>query len=312
MASYRTQTSLVCLPGGLVQTFSRLDLKGMKKVEVNVLVVCYNQEKYIGQAMESILMQRFKGDLNLIIADDASTDKTLEIIRSYEAKSPFSFIYLISETNLGIFHNYRRAYAACNGDYIAVMEGDDYWLEPDRIQKHVDFLEVHQDCVMSMNRLNNFYQEQNRFVAQKWPYKADYQYISARMLAMGNLLGNLSACVLRNSAVKKLKPEIFDINTADWMLGLALGEWGYIAKLKDLSSVYRISQSGLWSRKTKKQRLHDLNETVTRYDQFLEYRYSKEFSALRRILWLEQYAPAHFMKVFRRLYFPIIKRKLHQ
>ncbi len=284
----------------------------MKKSQVTVLLICYNQEKYIAQAMESILMQQFDGDLNLLIADDASTDRTLEIIRSYESKSPFPFLFLPEEKNLGIFHNYRRAFAACQGDYIAVMEGDDYWMEPDRIQRHVNFLENHQDCVMSINRLNNLYQEEGRFVAQKWPYKKDYQYISARMLAMGNLLGNLSACVFRNSAIQKLKPEIFDINTADWMLGLALGQWGYIAKLKDLSSVYRISQSGLWSRKTKKQRLHDLNETITRYDKCLEYRYTKEFSSHRRILWLEQYAPAVFMKVFRRLYFPIIKRKLHQ
>lgn len=283
----------------------------MKKIKVNVLVVCYNQEKYIGQAMESILMQRFDGELNLVIADDASTDGTMDIIHSYEKSSFFPFVFLPKEANLGIFHNYRRAFAACDGDYIAVMEGDDYWLDTDRIQKHVDFLEKHQDCVMSMNRLNNLYQEQGRIVAQKWPFKANYQYISARMLAMGNLLGNLSACVFRNSAVKKLKPEIFDINTADWMLGLALGEWGYIAKLKDLSSVYRISPSGLWSKKTKKQRFDDLNQTINRYDKFLEYRYSKEFSAYRRILWLEQFAPALLMKVFRRLYFPIIKRKLH-
>lgn len=283
----------------------------MKKIKVNVLVVCFNQEQYIGQAMESILMQRFEGELNLVIADDASTDGTLDIIRSFEKISIFPITILPQEANLGIFHNYRRAFAACDGDYIAVMEGDDYWLDTDRIQKHVDFLEKHPDCVMSMNRLNNLYQEQGRFVAQKWPFKADFQYISARMLAMGNLLGNLSACVFRNSAVKKLKPEIFDINTADWMLGLALGQWGYIAKLKDLSSVYRISQNGLWSKKTKKQRFDDLNETITRYDKFLEYRYSKEFSAYKRILWLEQFAPALLMKVFRRLYFPIIKRKLH-
>lgn len=287
-------------------------MKGMNRIRVDVLLVCYNQEQYIGQAVESILMQRFDGDLNLIVADDCSTDKTLDAIRSYEPNAPFPFVYLPNQTNLGIFKNYERAYAACDGDYIAILEGDDYWTDPNRLQKHIDFLESHSDCVMTMNRLNNLYQESNRFVPQKWPFKNDFQYISARMLAMGNLLGNLSACILRNSAVKKLKPGIFDINTADWMLGLALGEWGYIAKLKDLSSVYRISNKGLWSRKSKKQKLHDLNETISRYDKFLEYRYSKEFSSLRRILWLEQFAPPIFMKAFRRLYFPIIKRKLHQ
>lgn len=285
---------------------------GMERIRVNVLLVCYNQEQYIGQAVESILMQRFDGELNLIVADDCSTDKTLEIIRSYESNSPYPFVFLPNHTNLGIFKNYKRAFAACDGDFIAIMEGDDYWIDSDRIQKHIDFLESHTDCVMTMNRLNNLYQEGKRMVPQKWPFKDDYQYISARMLALGNLLGNLSACVLRNNSVKKLKPEIFDLNTADWMLGLALGEWGYIAKLKEISSVYRISQKGLWSKKSKKQKLHDLNETVKRYDKFLDYRYTREFSTLKRILWVERFAPAIAMKVFRRLYFPIIKRKLHQ
>jgi glycosyltransferase involved in cell wall biosynthesis len=284
----------------------------MGKVKVNIVLVSYNQEKYIAQAMESIRMQQFDGEMNLIVADDASTDATLDIIRSFESTTGIPFLYLPRESNLGIFHNYRRAFAACDGDYVAVMEGDDYWLEPDRIQKHVDFLETHTDCVMTMNRLNKRYQEEDRMIPEKWPFRGEYQYISARMLAMGNLLGNLSACVFRNNALQKLKPEIFDINTADWMLGMALGQWGYIAKLRDLSSVYRISSSGLWSKKSKKQKLNDLNTTITRYDTFLEYRYTKEFSTLRRILWLEEFAPPLFMKVFRRLYFPIIKRKLHQ
>ncbi|HET9570520.1 MAG TPA: glycosyltransferase [Bacteroidales bacterium] len=280
----------------------------MKKVAI--ILASYNQEQYISEAIESIMMQRFDGEISVIVADDASTDTTLDIIRSFEANSPFRFVYLPKEANLGIFKNYKRAFAACDGDYVAVMEGDDYWVDPYRIQKHVDFLDKHRECVMSMNRMIVYYESQSRFSHQKWTFKEDYQYINAQMMAYGNLLGNLSACVFRKSEIDKLKPEIFDINTADWMLGLALGQYGFIAKLKDLMSVYRVSPNGTWSKKTKKEVTRSLLETITRYDKFLSYRYTKEFSALRLRVKLEKFAPKFVGKIIQRLMFPFIKRKL--
>jgi glycosyltransferase involved in cell wall biosynthesis len=278
--------------------------------KVNILLVSYNQEQYIAQAMESILMQRFDGELSLLVADDASTDSTLEIIRSYEAKAPFPFIFLSQEANLGIFKNYKRSFATCDGDYVAIMEGDDYWVDPYRIQKHVDFLDCHRECVMTMNRMIVYYEEQSRFSHQKWTVKEDYQYINTQMMAYGNLLGNLSACVFRKSEIDKLKPEIFDINTADWMLGLALSQGGFIARLKDLSSVYRVSRNGSWSGKTKKQVMSSLLDTVTRYDTFLEFRYTKQFSVLRHRIQIERFSPKLVGKIIRWLMLPYIKRNL--
>jgi len=278
--------------------------------KVNVILISYNQENYIRQAIEGLLMQRFDGELSVIVADDSSTDTTLNIIQSFESVSPFRFMYLPKEANLGIFKNYKRAFAACTGDYVAVLEGDDYWVDPYRIQKHVDFLDKHRECVMTMNRMIIYYESQSRFSHQKWTSKEDYQYINAQMMAYGNLLGNLSACVFRKSEIDKLRPDIFDLNTADWMLGLALGQHGFIAKLKDLMSVYRVSPNGAWSKKSKKEVSKSLLDTITRYDEFLSHRYSNEFSVLRRRIKLEKFVPKVVGKIIQRILFPLISRKL--
>ena len=120
---------------------------------VDVVLVTYNQEKYIAQAVESILMQCVNDDLRVrvIVADDCSKDKTLEIIKSYEDKSPFPFFYLPSEQNMGIAANYKRAFEATEADFVAVMEGDDWWIDSHRIQKHIECFQNHKDCVLTKN-----------------------------------------------------------------------------------------------------------------------------------------------------------------
>ena len=96
-------------------------------MKIDIILITYNQEQYIAQAVESILLQRVNDDVQVrvIVADDCSTDKTLEIIKSYEDKSPFPFVYLSVEDNMGHVRNYQRAFAACVGDYVAILEGDD-------------------------------------------------------------------------------------------------------------------------------------------------------------------------------------------
>ena len=78
-------------------------------MQLDILIISYNQEQYIAQAVESILMQRVSDDVQVrvIVADDCSKDNTLEIIKSYEEKSPFPFVYLAADTNLGISKNYQ-------------------------------------------------------------------------------------------------------------------------------------------------------------------------------------------------------------
>ena len=135
-------------------------------MKLNIVLITYNQAQYIAQALDGLIMQRLDSDVEVlvIVADDASTDDTLAIIRTYEAQSPFPFIYLPQEVNMGHVLNYKRAFAACTGDYVAILEGDDWWCNPYHLQKHLDFLDEHHECVLSANRPCRYYEQINEFV----------------------------------------------------------------------------------------------------------------------------------------------------
>lgn len=186
-------------------------------MELSVLLVTYNQEKYINECLEGILIQDIDFKWELVVADDCSSDNTLQIIREKLVATGVRCVYLNSKTNLGISKNYERGFAACKGEYIAVIEGDDYWTDPQRLKKHVSFLDMHRECVMSFNRKVVYNVEWRRFSVAKWDAPDNYEYITTRKLIMGNCIGNLSTCVFRRSVMEKLKPGLFDIGVADWM-----------------------------------------------------------------------------------------------
>ena len=248
-------------------------------MKINVILISYNQEKYISKAIESILMQRFNGEIEIIVADDYSTDTTLSIIKSYEHKTNFKFIYLKTDKNLGHPQNYKRAFDACDGDYVAIMEGDDYWINPYRLQKHIDFLDSHRECPFSMNRLVIYEEDKDLYQVQDWDYNNDFYYITSQELAQGNKLGNLSACVFRLCEIKKLPDTIFELDVDDWLLGLALGQYGLLAKLKDATSVYRRHSKGLWAGKNNFEVTNSMVQRIDIYNKFFDYKYHKEFIA---------------------------------
>src|SRR5467141_1026888 len=92
------------------------------KPKLSVLLVTYNHEGYIRQALDSVLMQETDFDFEIVVADDYSQDSTIAVIKEYQAKHPQLRI-LSSERNVGITRNYQRGFAACRGEYIAVLEG---------------------------------------------------------------------------------------------------------------------------------------------------------------------------------------------
>lgn len=113
----------------------------MQKPLVSVVVVTYNQEKYIGQALDSILMQKVDFPIEILIGDDCSDDRTATIVRDYEKKYPSIITAFYREKNLGSTRNAYEMYLTTKGKYIANLEGDDYWIDEKKLQKQVDFLE---------------------------------------------------------------------------------------------------------------------------------------------------------------------------
>src|SRR5664279_3975429 len=111
-------------------------------MKISILVITYNHEPYIRQALEGIRMQREIADYEIIFCDDRSTDGTVSIAREVLSSSSNVSFY-VNEKNLGITSNYQQAFSKCLGEYIFILEGDDYWIDPYKIKKQVAFLDDH-------------------------------------------------------------------------------------------------------------------------------------------------------------------------
>src|SRR5206468_1692068 len=109
----------------------------------SVLMITYNHEAFISQAIESVLSQETDFDFELVIGEDCSPDATRRIVQSYERSYPHRVRPLYHERNVGMGNNLLQSYQACSGDYIAVLEGDDYWSDRRKLQKQVNFMENH-------------------------------------------------------------------------------------------------------------------------------------------------------------------------
>lgn len=221
----------------------------INSIQVDIALISFNQEKYIAQAIESILMQcvdkPFK--LRIIIADDCSTDKTLDIIQSYEEKSPFPFIYLKSESNIGHIYNYQRVFKKCDGEFLLVLEGDDYWSSPSHVSQHLLFLTKHKECSASINKLAindqlcKYWRVRNNLTNQP------VSYIDITQQIRYNHLGNHSACCYRVELLKQIPDIMYEKYFDDWILGMWLCQYGLIAQLDMVTSVYRIHKLGIYS-----------------------------------------------------------------
>ena len=118
------------------------------EILVSVLMITFNHEQFIAQAIDSVLMQQTDFEYEIIIGEDCSTDRTREIVIEYAERNPEKIRPLLHDHNLGLMgrYNFVAAYKMCHGKYIALLEGDDYWTDPHKLQKQVVFLENHPEC----------------------------------------------------------------------------------------------------------------------------------------------------------------------
>ena len=111
---------------------------------VSVYMTTYFHEKYVAQAIESVLNQKIDFPIQIVISDDASEDKTQDILLNYASK--YQFIKLnFNDNNIGLTANMYKAKSLCDGKYICDLSGDDYWIDEHKLSKQVAFLEKNED-----------------------------------------------------------------------------------------------------------------------------------------------------------------------
>lgn len=222
----------------------------MDNQEVLVTIRCcaYNHERFIRQCLEGFVMQKADFRFEAIVHDDASTDNTAAIIREYAEKYP-DIIKPIYETENQYSKRdgslMRIMNAHTRGKYVAICEGDDYWTDPYKLQKQVDFLESHPDYVMCSSRFDKYWQESG--VLEEDPDKdfegADYDL---QNLIGGKWLTQTLTVMYRRSALD-LKHYARYGMSLDMILFYELLKHGKGYCFPEVMGVYRYHEGGVWS-----------------------------------------------------------------
>lgn len=222
----------------------------MDNQEVLVTIRCcaYNHERFIRQCLEGFVMQKTDFRFEAIVHDDASTDNTAAIIREYAEKYPDIIKPIYETENQYSKHDgslTRIMNAHTRGKYVAMCEGDDYWTDPYKLQKQVDFLESHPDYVMCSSRFDEYWQESG--VLEEDPDKdfegADYDL---QNLIGGKWLTQTLTVMYRRSALD-LKHYARYGMSLDMILFYELLKHGKGYCFPEVMGVYRYHEGGVWS-----------------------------------------------------------------
>ena len=123
---------------------------------LSVCCITYNHEKYINEAIDSFLMQETDFPFEIVIGEDCSTDNTRKIVEKYKEMYPNIIKLIVSENNVGMQANGQRTMDACKGEYIAACEGDDYWMDAEKLQIQKDFLESNPEYIICYTDVEAF------------------------------------------------------------------------------------------------------------------------------------------------------------
>lgn len=213
---------------------------------VVVQMVTYNHEKYVEQAIESVMMQKTSFRYKLIIAEDYSTDRTREICIELKNKYPDKIDLLLNSRNLGVTLNALQVHKACiasGAKYVAICEGDDYWTDPLKLQKQVDFLESNSDFILCAH-YRYLQDSDEHLVLQESPIS---DVMDGADLAHGVTFHSATALFRNFKSESEFPFWIVDCPIADWALFVYLGQFGHIKILAEHMMVYRFTRTGIFS-----------------------------------------------------------------
>lgn len=240
----------------------------MEEILVSISCVTFNHENYIKDALDGFIMQKVDFAYEILIHDDASTDKTVEIIKEYEAKYPHLIKAIYQTENQyskGIKvskFNHQRA----KGKYIAVCEGDDYWTDPLKLQKQVDYMRTHEECALCVHA--GYLVDTN-----KKPYKNHVRpHIGHKIFTVDEIITSGGRLFVTNSVLYKRekmsqRPKFYDISpVGDYPMMIFLALQGTVYYIDDFMSAYRIGLTNSWTTRT----FSDAEQTMKHYERTME------------------------------------------
>ncbi len=210
---------------------------------LSVCLITYNHGKYICPAIESVLMQKVNFTWELIIADDCSTDDTREILIAYQKKYPDFIKLILQEKNVGAAQNWMDLVVAPTSKYIAYLEGDDYWTNPNKLQMQIDFLEQHPKYSACIHNSTVLRDEVEIGLYHDWTQDKDVE--AERIIINGGGVFPSASLVYRN--VIKIEQKDLEFQSGDTVLILLLLTKGPVYYMHQNMCVYRRHNQGLFT-----------------------------------------------------------------
>ena len=218
---------------------------------ISVVILTYNQQDTIGRAIDSVLMQKCHVPFEIIIGEDASTDNTRAICQEYAKKYPDIIRLFCNEQNKGITDNYFDCLLQCRGQYIADCAGDDFWIDPDKLEKEICVMESHPNVTMVITNWQ-YYDEQTQQTTpsrqqQHAPITPGRDLLQAIITQQNMSVFHLCTALYRADIFRKAYEEdtyMFrnkDLCSEDMQIASAMAWYGDIAYLPDVTLNYSIS-----------------------------------------------------------------------
>lgn len=227
---------------------------------LSICCTSFNHGKYLRETLDGFLAQKTNFPIEIIIHDDASTDNSAEIIKEFAAKDDRIVTILQTENqysqNIKPWANY--VFPKAKGKYLALCEGDDYWIDPVKLQKQVDFLEANEDFAICFHDAK-IYDETNKILKADDITNAEKEEYNLDDLAKGNFI-HTPTVVLRNDFT--LPKDFSVLPIGDWPLYMLMLKQRKIKRINKEMAVYRVHSKSSWSSKTEAFRLEKTIITI--------------------------------------------------
>lgn len=252
--------------------------KNKRDLKVSVACICFNHEKYIKQAIESFLMQETDFAFEIIIHDDASTDSSRKIIEDYANKYPtiINAVYQIDNMfKKDAYNIFKVPFSYCKGEYIAICEGDDFWVSTDKLQKQVTFLDANRSVQLVFHDSNIV--DENSILLSASPLKIANEHKFSTKNIIHDWFIPTQTIMFRNTIPNDDFHKFKNVINLDWALQLMCSIQGDIVYLSGLKASYRKHSAGVSSTflKNINNRTLKLLLLMDSFDSFSNYRFSK-------------------------------------
>jgi glycosyltransferase involved in cell wall biosynthesis len=233
-------------------------------------MITYNHAPFVRQAVESVLMQKVNFAYELVIGEDCSTDRTREIVLELQRRYPDRIRLLLSEKNLGENANLIRTLCACRGQYVAFLDGDDYWTSRNKLQKQADFLDAHPDHSSCFHAVRQFLdtKEEGPCLSPRGR-KSSFGFSD---IVDSNFMPT-SSVMLRNGLIREFPPLFKRVKMSDWPTLILTAQYGKIGFINEVMSVDRLHRGGVWSPRDPTWKIQQSIALLEEINAYLEFRH---------------------------------------